>query len=480
MATISSLGVGSSGLDIQSIVTKLVDIEKQPLTALQTQAAVVKTKISAYGEIKSRVSALADAASALRSLTTFNAVTATSSKSASVTATAIGGTAANSFSVTVDQLAKAQSYASAEIAKVNGQSAAVGAGSIKLQIGSWGAGPSYSFTGTPSKEVDITVTATDTLASIASKINGTDSGLSASVINTGSGERLMLRSKATGEAAGFNMVVTDNDGDNGDSAGLSRVLTNGSSTASITQYGSDAKVSVNGSVQVSSSTNTFTDIVSGVTLTLQDGATVGDVSEIKVTQDTSAVQTAINTFVTAYNSLNDLLAETTKYNADTGEAGLLQGDSFAVGIQNAMRGILQSTTSGSTFSRLADIGITQALGGNLTVDSTKLTAALKQPDQVKNLFRIDNAVDTSDGVALKFKKFTDGLLAADGLFKSKESALDRQLKSNSDDQTRLNAKVARIQDQLNRRYSALDTQLTSLTSINNYVTQQIAQWNKSS
>lgn len=108
MATISSPGIGS-GLDVKSIVSQLVALEKQPLTAMQVQAATIQTRISVFGQIKSLVSTLSDAAGTLASLTTYNAVKASSSNSKSVAATAIGGTAANSFSVTVDSLAKAQS-----------------------------------------------------------------------------------------------------------------------------------------------------------------------------------------------------------------------------------------------------------------------------------------------------------------------------------------------------------------------------------
>lgn len=477
MATISSPGIGS-GLNIKDIVSQLVAIEKQPLTQLQVRAATVQTKISAYGELKSAVSALSDAASKLRSFSTYTGVAATSSKPESVGATAIGGTAANNFSVTVSALAKAQTYASASIAKVSGESQPVGAGTLKIQLGSWGAGPTYTFPGAPTSEIDITVSATDKLADIASKINGSSAGISATVLNDGAGERLLLRSKETGQAVGFNLAITDNDGNNADSLGLSRLLTNGASSGGITQYAADAKVMVNGSIEVSSSTNTFENIVSGVNITLQDGAALNDVSEISIKPNDQPVRAALEGFVNAYNALNGLLTEATKYDAASKQGGLLQGDSFAIGIQNAMRGILQSTTSGSAFARLSDIGINQELGGNLSVNSTKLNAALAKPDDFKNLFRIDNTGTTTDGVAVKFKTFADGLLSAgSGLFKTKEDSLKRALDQNAKETERLNAKISRIEAQLNRRYSALDAQVASLTALNNYVAQQVTTWN---
>lgn len=475
MATISSPGIGS-GLDIKAIVSQLVSIEKQPLTKLQVNAATVQTKISAYGEIKSAVSALSDAASKLRSLTTFNGVAASSSKPESVTATAIGGTAANSFSVTVGALAKAQTSASASVPKVAGQSAAVGAGTLTLQLGTWSNDTTPVFQPrSPVANIDITVSATDKLADVASKINGSTAGISATVLNDGSGERLLLRSKETGQAMGFNLAVTDNDGNNTDATGLSQILGTG---AGVTQYAADANVMVNGSIEVTSATNTFKDIVSGVSITLPDSATLGAVSEIRVSPDDAPIRSALDGFVKAYNALNGLLAEATKYDAATKQGGLLQGDSFAVGIQNAMRGILQSTTSGSAFARLSDIGISQELGGNLSVDGAKLNAALAQPEDFKNLFRIDNTGTTTDGVAVKFKAFADGFLDASvGLFKTKEDSLKRALDLNAKETERLNAKISRIEAQLNRRYSALDAQVAGLTALNNYVAQQVTTWN---
>lgn len=477
MATISSPGIGS-GLDIKSIVSQLVAIEKQPLTQLQVKAATVQTKISAYGELKSAVSALSDAASKLRSITTFNGVAATSSKATAVSTSAIGGTAANNFSVTVSALAKAQTYASASLAKVNNVSQPIGAGTLSIQLGTYGSAPGYVFAPGTAAPLEIAVDADDTLSDIASKINGESSDLTATVLNNGSGEQLLLRSKTTGESAGFQLAVTDADSALGDSLGLSRLLTNGSSFGNITQYAGNAKVMVNGSIEVTSTTNTFQDIVSGVSISLLDSAVVGDVSEISIKPDDAPIRSAVDGFVGAYNALNSLLAEATKYDAATKQGGLLQGDSFAIGIQNAMRGILQSSTSGSTFSRLADIGISQELGGNLSVDSSKFNAGLAKRDALKDLFRIDNTGTTTDGVAVKFKAFADGLLTAGtGLFKTKEDSLKRALEQNAKDTERLNAKISRIEAQLNRRYSALDAQVAGLTALNNYVSQQVTTWN---
>ena len=470
MATISSLGVGSGGLDTKSIVAQLVALEKAPLAGIQLKAATVNARISAFGQIKSLVSTLSDAASALNSLTTFNAVTATSSDSTTVTATAIGGTTANSFSVKVDSLAKAQATASAALLPVGG---ALGAGTLRLQLGKWTVVPASFTSQAGVAPVDITVSATDSVNDIASKINGAGAGVTATVLNDVSGQRLLLRSSRTGEDAGFQLTVpTDADGNTTDALGLSRLV-----VGSSIQYAENARIQING-IAVSSSTNKFTDVVSGVTLTAVAPSSAA--VQVDVAANKAVVTDAVNKFVAAYNKVNRAINELTKYEPATKATGMLQGDSTAIGLQNTLRGILQSTTSGSAYSRLADIGITQQLGGDLEVDGAKLTAALANGDEVKKLFKSDSGNRLTDGVAVKFANFAKGLLATDGLFSSKDASLKRQLDLNAKDQVALNAKVARVEKNLTRRYSALDVQLSSLSALSAYVSQQVVQWNKPS
>ena len=292
------------------------------------------------------------------------------------------------------------------------------------------------------------------------------------MLNDASGQRLLLRSRSTGEAAGFEMSIqADGDGNTSDAAGLSRLV-----AGSSVQYAADAKIKVN-DIAVSSGTNTFAGVVSGVTLTAI-AATTTDV-DISVEPNQAVLKEAVNSFVAAFNVINQTLNDLTKYDPATKSAGLLQGDSTAIGLQNALRGVLQSTTTGSAYKRLADIGITQQLGGDLAVAGGKLDAALANGDEVKKLFKADNGNLLTNGVALKFKNFSAGLLATDGFFSTKDASLKRSLDLNTREQAQVNAKAARVETNLYRRYNALDVQLNSLSSLNSYITQQVAQWNKS-
>lgn len=475
MATISSPGVGTNGLDVKSIISQLVTLEKRPLDTLKLQAATVNTKISAFGQIKSLVSTLQDAAGKLTSVTGWNGVATTSSDSKFVSATAVGGTLPTTFSVEVQSLAKAQATASAALLPVGG---ALGSGTLRLELGKWSVAPA-SFTPGSGQPVDITISASDKLSDVASKINGANAGVTASVLSDASGERLLLRSKSTGEEFGFRLsVMEDGDTDpqsagNTDATGLSR-LVNG---ATVTQAAADAKATVNG-IAVSSATNTFASTISGVTFKAEQVTTAP--IDITVSKDNSAIQSNIDGFVKAYNAINQLLQDATKYDAATKSAGLLQGDSTAVALQNSLRNAIQSvTTGGGAFQRLADIGITQQLGGDLAVDSSKLTKALSEnPDDVKNLFR-NTGGGSADGIAVQLKALTTNLLSNDGFFKSKDATLQLSLKRNSQDQTRVNEKVEAFEKRITQRYNSLDTQLSSLNGLNAYISQQVTAWNKS-
>ncbi len=465
MATMSSPGIGSN-LDVKSIVTQLVALEKKPLEKLQLAAATVQTKISVFGQIKSLVSSLSDAVSKLSSVTGWNGVSASSSDTSAVTVGAIGGTQPTSFSVEVQGLAKAQSSYTMPLLPVGG---AIGEGTLRLEIGQWAGAVFTPGSGTP---VDLTISATDTVADIASKINGANAGVTATVLSDASGDRLLLSGKNTGLAAGFKLSVTsDTDGDPADALGLSR-LVNGSVT---NQAATNATATING-ISVSSATNVFASSVSGVTFTAVKETTAP--VTLTIAKDTSVVKKNIEDFVKAYNEINGVLNEATKYDQATKTGGLLQGDSTTVALQNALRAAVQSMSTGSSmYGRLSDIGVSALRGGNLEVDSTKLGKALVNMDELKTLFS-STTPGNAEGIAVRIKGLTKTLLASDGYFKSKDDNLKRALDNNAKDQVRVNEKASRVEAALNRRYSALDVQLTSLNSLNTYLTQQITQWNK--
>src|SRR5512133_3687039 len=259
MATISSTGIGS-GLDVNSIVTQLVALEKTPLKTLALKATNVQAQISAFGDIQAQFSALTDVASRISVASSWGARTASSSNSSAATITAAGTASATSLSLDVDQLAQSQSVSSGQLTA----GAAVGAGTLTLQLGTW---TGATFAGAASAYPPIDISDTDTVATIAAKINAAGAGVVATSFNDGTSDRLLLRSKETGAAAGFKLTTTETTDDLDVATGLSRLSFDpsnldplktgaafGMAAAGIpVQYGQDAKARINGLAVTSAS-----------------------------------------------------------------------------------------------------------------------------------------------------------------------------------------------------------------------------------
>lgn len=473
---LSSAGIGS-GLDVETIVSKLVALEKQPLTKLQTVASSIQSKISIVSQVKSLMSTLSDAASKLSQNSAWSATAATLSSSGAVSVNVSGAASATSLSIGVTQLARVQSVASATLGAVG---APVGGGSLSIQLGTW-SGAGTSFNAGAAAAVPVQIDAADSLATVASKINDAKAGVTATVLRDVNGERLLVRSDSTGEASGFRIQVAEDAA----SPGLSRLsfdpeFSAGLGMAATTpQYGQNAKASING-IAVESATNTFTDTIPGLSFTASQVTTAP--VDVTVSADTAAMKKSIQDFVTAYNAVNDLLSASTKYDDATKKAGALQGDSTTVGLQNALRSMMGATATGAgAFQRLADIGIDMKRGGKLEVSESKLDAALKNPQALKAMFATNAGVGAdSNGLAVKVKAFASQMLSFEGLLENKATALSASVKRNTSDQDRVNDRAALVEKRLRAQYTALDAKMGSLTALNSYIAQQVTQWNKTS
>ena len=483
MAAISSAGIGS-GLDVNSIITKLMAIEQQPLTRLQTAGAVIDTRISAFGQIKSQLSALSQVADRLADRSAWTAKAASSSNSAAVAASVSDGAAASptTFSLEVQQLAKAQSVASASI----GVGASTGTGRLTLQFGRWDAGSFTPDAGGNPLVIEVGA-GEDSVPAIAAKINAAQAGVVATVVSDASGQRLLLRSRSTGEAAGFRVQAQDDDGVATDDAGLSRLAFDPAAgafgmaapaQAGITQYGQNAKATING-IPVGSESNTLSGSVPGLDLTLAQVTTAP--VEIRISVDEGALTKLANDFVSAYNQVNQLFGQLTSYDAENKQGALLQGDATTLSLQSALRRLLGTRSEGGAFAALSDIGIGVArdAGGNISLDTGKFSAAAKKPAELQALFSADTGDAATEGFGRKLKGLLDKLLGSGGAVTSKTDSLTSQKKSNEKDQDRLSQRLSATEERLRKQYTALDARMAQYTALNSYITQQVAQWNKS-
>lgn len=483
---ISSVGLGS-GLDVKSIVSQLVALEKAPLTNLQTKATGFQAKITAFSQVKSLISTMSDAAAKLTRDSGWSGLTLTSTNTAAVTPTVTGIAVPSTFTVGVGQLAQSQSTVSGVVPANTNLS-----GSLTIQLGSWTTtpnsippSPTAFAPDTAKTSVKITIAPGETsLSAVAAKINDSDAGVTATVLRDASGERLMIRSKSTGEQAGFN-ISAEPDASPGLAALAYNPLVTPTAT-SMTQVGQNAKATINGAA-VSSATNTLTDTIPGLSLQLTQVTTTD--AMVTATSDIAGMKKNIQDFVDAYNAVNTYLGDAVKYDDTTKTAGLLQGDSTAVGLQKMLRAVMGSSSVGTTMQRLSDIGITTARGGNLTIGTVTATqkaqgmmdldTALKDPDSVKKFFAADNGDTQSNGLALKMKNLATSLLSIDGTMSTKAEALSDSITRNTEEQAKVNKRASLLETRLNKQYSALDAQMASLTALSNYVQQQVTLWNKS-
>jgi flagellar hook-associated protein 2 len=476
MATISSAGIGS-GLDVNSIVTQLVAIERQPITALQTKATKLQTQISEFGKQKSALAALRDAASKLTNSDFWSQTTGASSNGSAVNITTTTGAVAGNYAVEVTSLAAAQSTATGVFAA---NTTPPGAGTLHIELGTWGAGQTSFTPKTGATAVDITVEATDTLAQVRDKINSANAGVTAIVLTDASGSRLMMRSSATGAANAFRTSVVDADGTNANATGLSALAYDPSSAAAVmtrTQTASNVAATLNG-LPISSASNTLTNVVDGVTLKLSD-VTSAPV-DVSVVQDNEALKKQLQAFADAYNAVQTLITTQTKYDAASKTGGPLQGDGAAVGLQRQLRNLAgASSGASSTFARLADVGLGTDATGQMTVSATKLDNALANPAEMKKLFaNTDVAVASNNGLGRQIRVLADSFLSIDGSLSSRAEGLRQRLDSNKSQQDKLSDRVAQTEKRLRAQYTALDTQMATLNGLSSYVTQQIAQFNK--
>ena len=475
---ISSPGFGS-GLDVNSIVSQLVALERQPLQTLQTKASTLQSRLSLYGTIKSQVSALGDAATALTKAEKWAIQKSSSTNPAAATVTTSATVKPTSFSLDVGRLAQAQTTSSKSLTIDAPIGSDLGAtGKLSIQLGSWGTNGTEGWTAGALLPIEVDVTDGDTYTEIAAAINAKNAGVKAIVLRSGGSERLSLQSTSTGDAAGFQVTSVPGSFSELDSLSFtsqSNAIPFDSGMQS-NRVGLNSKAYING-VEVGSATNTLADVVPGVTLKLTQATAVGAPVQITVEQDQETLQKNVQALADAYNAINKTIADATRY-VPGGRSGPLQGDSTTLGIQSVMRSIVGSASIGATgLARLSDAGLELQTDGSLKLNSTKLADAFKDPANLEKLFVTDNSNASTNGFGLKFRDFSKGLIAADGRVSNKSTALQGDIKRNTDDQDRVNARAARVEKQLRAQYSALDTQLARMSSLSSYVNAQVARWN---
>lgn len=473
MASISSAGIGS-GLDVNSIITQLMAIERQPLAALEKQETQLNAKLSGFGKLQSLLSAMRDKSGSMSSLTLWNQRAGTSSDERAVQVTTAAGAAAGSYAVEVQQLASAQTLSSRAFTAADTANQFSG-GTLLIELGEWTGDPVSGFD-PKAGATPVTITfdpADDTLAEVRDRINGAGAGITATIINDASGARLALRSSATGAENGFRITATETTDDGVVNDGLSALAFNAVAASPMTmnQSAANALATING-IDVESTGNTLTNVSDGVTLRLL-AETTGPV-DVGVSTDTEAVKTAVEDFVKSFNELATFIRDQTKYDEASKKAGAMQGDSLVVGLQRQMRNVINEATTASTaFTRLADVGITMGADGTLSINESSLANGLSNLDQFRNLMQADGATTADKGFMRRFKEMGDLLLAADGSFEGRNDSLQARIDRIDDRQEQMEARLVSTEKRLRAQYEALDRSMGQLSGLSSYMSQQL-------
>ncbi|MDM0042970.1 flagellar filament capping protein FliD [Variovorax dokdonensis] len=471
--SISSLGVGS-GLDLSTLLTQLETAESAPLTRIQTQATSYTSKLSAYSQIQSALNTLKTTSEKLSDPGLFNTVKAgvgdTSILSTTTSSTAVAG----NYALDVSQLAQSQSLVSVGQASAK---SAIGNGTVTIRFGTISGGTLDAATGqysgasfapdTERSELSITIgEGTNTLEGIRDSINKANAGVTASVINDGSGTpyRLVLTSTKTGEASSMQIDVS------GDSALQNLLANNPAGTQSMrqTSVAQDAKLKVNG-IDVVSASNTVSEAIQGTTLNLlSTGAT-----SLKLTTDASVVSTAVTAFVNAYNTLQSTATTLSAYDTDTNTGAALTGDQTLRSVLSRVRQVLATPQGGDANSMkvLSEIGVSLQKDGTLSLDSDKLKSVVdKDMTGVAALF--SSATGSSAGYGKQMSALVTELSGSGGALAVATDGVNATLDDLTDQYNAMQDRIDATMERYRTQFTQLDVLVNSMNNTMTYLKQQ--------
>lgn len=436
MASISAAGIGS-GLDINSIVSQLMELERRPLELLEDQKSQLQTQLSGYGRLRSALDQFQSAMDALGSLDKFKVYTAASGDEEAFTASASSGAASGSLSIEVQNLAVAHRMGSTVFADADTTTVGGAGDEMTLTV------DGESFT------VDI---GGKTLNEIRDAINqaADNVGVTATVLKQDdSSYRLILSSNETGTAKAVNLSFANGGTAVADPLGMSTTVA-----------AEDARILVDGLYTITRGSNAIDDAIQGVTLNLK-AETSGPVS-LSVERDVEAVTASVQKFADAYNALRNTITNL--------RAGELEADNTLLAIERRIQSVLNTPPETDGFRYLSEIGVSIQKDGSMSVDSGKLESAL-QTDfaAVAELF-----ADEGQGYAHRLEAVADELLQIDGLVEAREDGIDASIDRLDERAETLERRLEMTEARYLAQFTALDTLVSQLTVTSNYLTQQLA------
>lgn len=438
-----SLGGIASGIDTGSLIDSLMSVARQPIDQLASRKTQLDSASQTVSSLATKLSTLKNAALALSTSTGFSSFSSSSSD-AGVVASATGAASVGSYEVSVSALARAQKSRSATFPSSTAPLEM--AGTFELKVGSGSVYP-----------IDIVVS--DTLADIAGKISASGARVSASVMNDGTGARLLVQGLDTGAENAFTMTES--------STALG--FGNPGNTYETAQ---DAALTVDG-MPVTSKTNQITGVIPGLKLALTKVTT--SPATVQVTADAAALKAKVTTFITAYNDFINTGHLAAGFGGTKAQNSVLTADSAVRTALHRIGGLMGNAVAGTSgrYTTLASAGLKTSREGTLSLDATKFDEAMAaDPESVRRLFVTEPALGAT-GLMKTLMTAVDDLVIGDKApLQARIDSLGAQSKRLSTSQTKMQSRLADYEEQLKKQFTQMDqmvnkykTQTSQLSSI---------------
>ncbi|MEZ8143464.1 flagellar hook protein [Enterovibrio norvegicus FF-454] len=442
---LSATGLGS-GMDIGSMVSKIVDAERAPKQErIVKNMNDVETNISAYGRLKTSLDTMKDLMFDFRRDNTFAARSTVSDNAETVSATADHQAVTGVYSIDVQQLAQSHKLVSDGL----DPKADFGAGKLTLNLGG------------RATTIDIAED-NSSLLDIVRTINSHPSnpGIKASVINDDSGARLILGGDKAGAdnqlALSVNAPIT---------SPLQAFAFNPASQSNAMnemQAAKDARILIDGLASVSSDTNTFSDAIRGVDIEVskltmpEDGPVT-----ITVDEDRDKVKASLAEFVDAYNAFYQVTKALSKYDPETQQGGPLVGDSVIRSAVNQMRSLFSTPIEGApdSLKTLSELGISTTMDGRLEINNAMLDKQLN-----RNFSALEGFFGGNNGFARKVEETVQSFTGFTGTIRNRESSLGDQRIRLQDEQETLDRRMQGLEDRTLRQFSTMDNAMGEMQS----------------
>lgn len=453
-STLAVSGLAST-IDTKAIVEALINADRAPARLAENNRSTAQTRLNAVKAMNTKLLALRDATDAIKDKANFAVKTSSSSNEASVTVSASSSAIAGSLVVNVKKLASADQVASAGQASA---STDLGAGTVVLRLASAG-----------SSDPDITITpTTNTLTGLAEAINSANAGVSASVVNDGSGTpyRLVVTSTKTGTAN----AITKLDG----TGGFAGVLPGLSGMTKVTTA-TDAEIRIGDKdtgLLLKSSSNTMDQAVPGLKLTLK---TVADGVTITTSQDTSSVKSKVKSLVDTFNAANSYYTSNSTYDAATKSVGALFNEyDLRTRLDKVERELKTSNSSLPTgFQSMSDIGVKLATDGTLSLDETVFASKLAEnQDAVASLF-----LSSGSAIGVQLDSLTRSV---DGTMALKTATLETAIQNYTDSITKIDSRLEKRKAYYEAKFLQMEKLTAQYQSQGNSLTSFITGLNASS